>query len=162
MKSGFLRLEPKTPTDACVLWDTPSPPARDLCRYFGEEKEGPQRMRSISLDQYTTGITAFCTGGRIYGIYAHRGGSSAVDTCSRLTQRLQEQVVWLYFPLKPGELVHNILIRYRHQSPSIKSSNPIIVVIYTDQISMPSLTRHRYTRLMADSIPLGNTLNHQI
>ncbi|KAF4630812.1 hypothetical protein G7Y89_g7323 [Cudoniella acicularis] len=134
--------------------DTLNPPAWDSCYYFGEEIEGLQRMRSISLDQNITGMTVFCTRGRIYGIHTYHGRSLAVDTYSRLTKRLQDQVVWLYFLLGPREIVDNIFVRFRYQSPTIKSSNPIIIIhtshgrLYTcGQYVEPSDSRYRYHRL---------------
>ncbi|KAH6667180.1 hypothetical protein B0J14DRAFT_184157 [Halenospora varia] len=152
LQGGFLRLQPKLTTDTCVLWDTPSPPAWGTYHCFPKDGDRPQRMRSILLDQHVTGITAFCAGGLIYGIHAHRGRSSAVDTYLRLTQQLQQLVVWLYFPLGPQEVVQNILIRYR-ESFSVKSSNPIIMRtshgnlhIFGQHIN-PSDSRHKYYRL---------------
>jgi len=61
-----------------------------------------------------TGITVFCSGDRTYGIHAHRGRSSAIDTYLRLPKRRQQDIIWLYFPFGDGEVIKDIWIRYRN------------------------------------------------
>ncbi len=103
---GLLRLQ----TKGLILWDVPNPPAWDLCQFYGSGHERPLRIRSISFESITD-LTVFCAAGSIYGIHAHRGNSSALESFSRLSPRLQQNVAWLYFPLSQGEFIQDIWVR---------------------------------------------------
>jgi len=83
-----------------------------------------------------------------------------VPTTARFPQRQQQLVVWLYFPLSHHEVIRCVLIRYR-EGYSIKSRKPVIVVITNTPFDTYA-NKYRYTRHMADFVPLGNTSNHQI
>jgi hypothetical protein len=82
-------------------------------------------------------MTVFCSGDRTYGIHAHRGRSSAVDTYLRLPKRRQQDIIWLYFPFGDREDIEDIWIRY-HKGPT--RSSPSLVVIILKPNSIHSLT----------------------
>jgi hypothetical protein len=71
-------------------------------------------------------MTVFCSGDRTYGIHAHRGNSSAMDTYLRLPKRRQEDILWLYFPFGKGENIKDIWIRCRK---GLTRNTPNLVVI---------------------------------
>lgn len=79
-----------------MMWDIITPPHPTLRRFAGLDL--PLRIRCISLNNGSTGITVICCGGRIYGIHMHRDHSSAPKPT-----RLQDRLVWLYFPIGPEE-----------------------------------------------------------
>ncbi|OBT77965.1 hypothetical protein VF21_04282 [Pseudogymnoascus sp. 05NY08] len=109
----FLRLDPMgTSIDTLMLWDTPAPP--DQFTIVNDGLSKPMRMRCIVTEQ-CTGISVFCNGRKIYGIYAHKGNkSSAADTYKRLCHYRKDLLIWIYFPLAPNEGIRGVWIRRRY------------------------------------------------
>lgn len=97
-----------------MLWDTPAPP--DQYTTVDDGLSMPKRMRCILTEQ-CTGISVFCNGQKIYGIYAHkRNGPSASDTYKRLCLYRRDPLIWIYFPLVPNEGIRGVWIRQRYSS----------------------------------------------
>ncbi|KFY27448.1 hypothetical protein V491_00901 [Pseudogymnoascus sp. VKM F-3775] len=109
----FLRLDPtRTSIDTLMLWDTPALP--DQFTIVNDGLTKPMRMRCIATEQ-CTGISVFCNGRKIYGIYAHKGKrSSAADIYERLCHYRKGPLMWVYFPLALNEGIRGVWIRRRH------------------------------------------------
>jgi len=110
-----------------MIWDTPTPPKPDLRRFVSDEASIHQRIRCVPLDQRVTGLSVFCTGGRMYGIHVHRNCSSAAHVYSGLPHRLQHRIVWLYFPFGPKEEV--VAMQICHTQPPRPSYKFIVSVL---------------------------------
>jgi hypothetical protein len=90
------------------MWDTPCPPAVESCHLYPVNATAPQRLRTVDLD-LTTGVTFFCKGRRIYGIHGHTPKMpSAQLEHQKITERLQNSIVWLYFPLSQQERIQDL------------------------------------------------------
>jgi hypothetical protein len=86
------------------MWDTPTPPHPNVRLFAGSDRQMSLRLRCIPLNKGVTGITVICGGGDMYGIHAHRDRSSAAP----VPPRLQNRLVWLYFPFRSEEEVRAV------------------------------------------------------
>ena len=99
-----------------MLWDIATPPDLDQCTIVDNGASKRTRMRCIPIEQ-CLGISVFCTGRRIYGIYAHKTkGSSAANTYKSLCLYQKQPLVWIYYPFMANEVIHRAWIR-RRQGP---------------------------------------------
>jgi Mo-dependent nitrogenase C-terminus len=107
-QNSLLRLV--LPDSSCRfrIWDTPCPPAVESCHLYPVNATAPQRLRTIDLN-LTTSITFFYKSRRIYRIHGHTPKIlSAQLEHQKITERLQNSIVWLYFPLSQQERIQDL------------------------------------------------------
>ncbi|KAF8847847.1 hypothetical protein BDZ45DRAFT_754479 [Acephala macrosclerotiorum] len=124
-----------------LLWDTPTPPKLDHCRFFnidevpypvlGADIPGPtentHRLRTITLGADLTGLTFFCCAGLIYGIHAHRARDehTALKAYNKFPQRRRESLLWIFLPLQ-REAIEEVWVRHGVTGPGPLAS-PILM-----------------------------------
>ncbi|KAH7196596.1 uncharacterized protein B0J16DRAFT_312944 [Fusarium flagelliforme] len=97
------------------IWDTPTPPVKELSLTPRTARSLDPRFRTVDL-RNTTGLTFFYQNRSILRIHSHTASSpTALETYRRLPATVQEKLVWAYVPISPNDRILEFAVRESNQ-----------------------------------------------